>query len=205
MDALRNLTQLTELYLNDNQINDLDALSNLTRLKWLFLNKNLIKSINALTLHRTSLRVLDLFGNRIENSFDLIEVIKSIIFIENYTHLKNISMDRKQIYFLFSLREQNSMVIDLYKPLTKTAKLYSRYKNYYISNYLTLVSGNLVDCQFQLDLIGLNILLNIDQNEQHFMNFYKQCRLAEIKDLMDIVYFTFCFLDAKEVKIGLRT
>jgi len=83
--------------------------------------------------------------------------------------------------------------------------LYSRYKNYYISNYLTLVSGNLVDCQFQLDLIGLNILLNIDQNEQHFMNFYKQCRLAEIKDLMDIVYFTFCFLDAKEVKIGLRT
>jgi len=67
LDALRNLTQLTELYLNDNQINDLDALSNLTRLKWLFLNKNLIKSINALTLHRTSLRLYDLCGNRIEN------------------------------------------------------------------------------------------------------------------------------------------
>jgi len=35
-------------------------------------------------------------------------VIKSIIFIENYTKPKIISMDREQIYFLFS-RERKTL------------------------------------------------------------------------------------------------
>ena len=86
-------------------------------------------------------------------------------------------MDREQIYFLFS-REENSFVFNFFKP--PLTKFYSRFKNYYVSNYLFLTSGDLVDCQFQLDLIGRNILLNIDQNDQHFMNFYEKCKLPEI-------------------------
>jgi len=59
-------------------------------------------------MNRISLVVLNLFGNKIENSFELRDVIKSIIYIENYTKPKIISMDREQIYFLFS-RERKTL------------------------------------------------------------------------------------------------
>ena len=91
------------------------------------------------------------------------------------------SLNSEQIYFLFS-SDQNSFIIDFHE--SHTTKIKSRYKNYYISNYLMLFSGDLVDCQLQLDLIGRNILLNIDQNDNHFMNFYKKCQLPVI-DLTD--------------------
>ena len=168
------LTKLISLDLSNNQIDKIDALRHLTRLKWLFLNNNSIKSIKAL-MKCTNLTILQFFGNKIENSLELRDVIKSIL--ENYTKPKIISMDSEQIYFLFS-RDENSFIFDFYKP--PSTKLKSRFKNYYVSNYLTLTSGNLVDCQLQLDLIGRNILLNIDQNDQHFMNFYQKCHLPDI-------------------------
>ena len=114
--------------------------------------------------------------DKLENISELRDVIKRLSYFER---LKIISMDSSQIYFLFSIREKNSSFVFNFSKLPST-KLNSRYKNFYVSNYLILFSANLIDCQFQLDLIGRNILLNIDHNDNNLLNFFKQCHLPEI-------------------------
>ena len=63
LDALRNLTGLTDLNLEGNQISDLTPLSGLTGLTWLDLNDNQITDLTPLS-GLTGLKWLELEGNQ---------------------------------------------------------------------------------------------------------------------------------------------
>lgn len=122
---LQKLTNLTALYLRNNQINDLRFLEKLTNLKILDLHDNQINDVRFLQ-KLTNLVTLDLHDNKISNGRFLENLthlatldlsnnrIKSGRFLENFTHLTTLDLRNNQISdgaFLENLNQLNTLHI----------------------------------------------------------------------------------------------
>ncbi|EAG1723153.1 hypothetical protein BBW79_12380, partial [Listeria monocytogenes] len=86
ISGVENLTNLSSLYLNVNQISDISPVSNLTKLDWLLLYNNQISDISPLS-NLTELYYLDLNKNEISDISPL----------SNLTNLSYLNLDNQSI------------------------------------------------------------------------------------------------------------
>ena len=114
LTGLENCTNLTELYLDDNNISDISSLSGLIQLEKLGLGRNQITDVSALT-NLTSLSELDLSRNQITN----------ILSLSGLTQLQKLSFGGNQITDVSALTNLTSLS-ELYlwgNPITNISPL----------------------------------------------------------------------------------
>ncbi|EKZ4846025.1 leucine-rich repeat domain-containing protein [Listeria monocytogenes] len=124
ISGVENLTNLTVLNLNNNQLNDISPLSNLTNLDELSLGSNHISDISPVA-SLTNLTWLELFRNQLNDISPL----------SNLTDLKNLYLDNNKISDispvanltnLISLNLANNQISDI-SSLSNLTKLYLVY------------------------------------------------------------------------------
>jgi C1A family cysteine protease len=151
LEGLQHCTNLTGLYLNNNQISDISALSGLTNLQSLYLSGNQISNINALS-GLTKLTNLQLRDNQISD----------IGALGGLTKLNSLYLDNNNINDISSLKGLTNLVIlGLYdNKITDLSPLISNsgidngdevylYDSYYGGNPLNTTSCNVYIPQLQ--------------------------------------------------------
>ncbi len=154
LNNIRNLSKLSLLDLNYNQIQDASVLGYLLELKFLYLSNNSIKNIDFLS-NLTQLIALDLSFNSAKTNY-------------SYNHMYNLD------HVLVNTNTINAFINFKNKRL-------DIYNKHFLDAVFIITTDDLsfLNCSLTLDFIKRNIHLNLFYNEQ-ISNFLINCKNLDL-------------------------